>query len=1017
MKRWLTPVVAATSIVAVALPAQPAGATVAGTIVLASGTSHSPNPVRLIGASSSAVDYNVGDFSTATPFGASIAGTIPAAGAALGSVFVGFQDGTPQVIGNRVSAVNFNNDPQSIDYQAADGSDGTTVNNFSLVSGESGLAAAADGEWVMVPHSGDSTVDVIDHAIGGTEGAAINIPLSDINDFTGNNQNFFVSESSDSDGLALVYPEAASGGCANDTFGNPQTKWHVVFVDTSVHTLATTGCTSSFINNLTVGSGVVAWVTSDTNGGNLTINWLPVSSAGGTPLTQAVSDFPAGVAVTSTQIGWELQGAFAKLHTEPIGGGTVTNSTFTVESSGFNTLFSTGTNFVFAADDGSLAAAGPYEVSDAAGTPTLLASNAGTAAALKATAIALAPGRVAYTTNDTTTDPIWQQTLTNSGSSLTQGTPSVLATHATDLSLSLSGNRTEFSDVADGASGAVYSVKLQTGAGAPTTIASSTDTEPLPSFAPSPAHLSGQRVLYPAMTSGSNPQPEFKIYDVVTGASSAVLDQTTSAAYLWGNYLVWVTNSGAVNRKDLVTGVTQLIHQTALDTSGGVFGQVAAYGSTVAWNIGTCTQNSGCNNDAAFVNVAPGATPGTPTTFNGDGNTVAVSAGYVGYVDGTSGKFNVLPTAGGSATEVSANQMFGGRFALDGNTAAWTESLNNVQTPEAAPLPVTANRPWFLGNPTAPASYTIGSGTWNGEMVTSAGLTSCTVAITHGTTLIRTLSCDATKTGLGDAVVSWDGRDSHGFTVASGTYSWTVNAANLDGTMLNYDGSSTAVTGNIAVTNPDVTAPSVTLRSAGSLTNLSKSIPVRWSATDAGSGVASYDVRYRRAAWNGGFGSYAMWKSGTTATSATLTGSPGYEYCFSVRARDHAGNVSGWTAQKCAAIPLDDRSLSASSGWKNITGSAFYLGTARQTAKKGVTLTRKGAIAGRAVLILDRGKNFGSIAVLYNGKVVKTFSLSYTKTQTKYQLALPKITKGTTVVIKTTSTRVVEVDGLLLARV
>ena len=214
----------------------------------------------------------------------------------------------------------------------------------------------------------------------------------------------------------------------------------------------------------------------------------------------------------------------------------------------------------------------------------------------------------------------------------------------------------------------------------------------------------------------------------------------------------------------------------------------------------------------------------------------------------------------------------------------------------------------------------------------------------------------------------------------------------------------------------DTKGPSVSMVLPTSTSTLSKTIAVRWSGADT-NGVASFDVQYTKAAWNGKFGAATVWKSATTATSATFTGVPGYEYCFSVRARDKAGNVSGYSAKKCTALPLDDRALAASAGWKKLTGKAFYLGTAMQATAKGKTLTRKGAVAGRAVLYVDKGKGFGSVAVLYNGKIVKTVSLASTKTVTKVAIALPKVTKATVIVIKTTTAKKVQIDGLLLARI
>ncbi len=239
------------------------------------------------------------------------------------------------------------------------------------------------------------------------------------------------------------------------------------------------------------------------------------------------------------------------------------------------------------------------------------------------------------------------------------------------------------------------------------------------------------------------------------------------------------------------------------------------------------------------------------------------------------------------------------------------------------------------------------------------------------------------------------------------TYYYSVAATNSNG-----EG---ALSAQVRAT-PDGTPPAVFLVWPAAATQLARVFAVRWGGSDAGSGVGSYDVRYTRAAWNGKPGTPVPWKAGTTATSGSFTGSPGYEYCFSVRARDHVGNVSGWSAARCTALPLDDRALAASAGWSKVTATSFYNATAMQTSSKGRTLTRTGAIAGRIALIVDEGTGFGTITIAYNGKVIKSLSLAATRTKTKIAIALPRISKATTVVIRTTSTKRVRIDGLLLAR-
>ena len=64
-------------------------------------------------------------------------------------------------------------------------------------------------------------------------------------------------------------------------------------------------------------------------------------------------------------------------------------------------------------------------------------------------------------------------------------------------------------------------------------------------------------------------------------------------------------------------------------------------------------------------------------------------------------------------------------------------------------------------------------------------------------------------------------------------------------------------------------------------------IPVTWSGTDAGSGIAAYDVWVRQ----GAGGAWTKWLAGTTATSASYPGTAGQTYTFRSVARDATGNI------------------------------------------------------------------------------------------------------------------------------
>ena len=147
-------------------------------------------------------------------------------------------------------------------------------------------------------------------------------------------------------------------------------------------------------------------------------------------------------------------------------------------------------------------------------------------------------------------------------------------------------------------------------------------------------------------------------------------------------------------------------------------------------------------------------------------------------------------------------------------------------------------------------------------------------------------------------------------------------------------------------------------------------------------------------------------------------GRAGALYCFSVRARDAAGNVSGWSAERCTAKPLDDRALTSKGAWAKTKGKAFYAGTIATAKAKGASLTRAGALPGRVALVVTKGKAFGTVGVYYNGKLVKKVALAATKTKVKQVVALPRLAKKGTIVVKVlTAGKTVQVDGLLTSRV
>jgi hypothetical protein len=99
----------------------------------------------------------------------------------------------------------------------------------------------------------------------------------------------------------------------------------------------------------------------------------------------------------------------------------------------------------------------------------------------------------------------------------------------------------------------------------------------------------------------------------------------------------------------------------------------------------------------------------------------------------------------------------------------------------------------------------------------------------------------------------------------------------------------------------DAAGPAVSLAApAGTTTD--PAVPVSWSATDGGSGVATYDVDV---SVNGG--PFSPWIQQSSLTAATYNATRGNRYRFRSRAVDLFGNASGWVTgdELTLATPQD----------------------------------------------------------------------------------------------------------------
>ena len=150
------------------------------------------------------------------------------------------------------------------------------------------------------------------------------------------------------------------------------------------------------------------------------------------------------------------------------------------------------------------------------------------------------------------------------------------------------------------------------------------------------------------------------------------------------------------------------------------------------------------------------------------------------------------------------------------------------------------------------------------------------VEITSGAQT-RTLGTLATQGGGGSSqTLNWTVR---GTTDGIKQLAATASASRYGSTF-----ASTATAG-FAV---DAAGPVTTL-AAPTGTSTSTAMPISWGATDAGSGVSSYDVEV---SLNGA--PFAPWIWQSSLTAATYEGNRGNRYSFRSRAIDLFGNVSAW---------------------------------------------------------------------------------------------------------------------------
>lgn len=304
--------------------------------------------------------------------------------------------------------------------------------------------------------------------------------------------------------------------------------------------------------------------------------------------------------------------------------------------------------------------------------------------------------------------------------------------------------------------------------------------------------LSGHRALYMARNASDSSVEWPVLYNLRTGTrwepfgSGVTLRPPVD---LWGEYFVYAYNNGAVYRRDLRTGTTLQVRGP-----GSRIKAVAVSAHGVAW-LTACPTTAPCTQTVSWR--AAGTGPFKSVTTTGTSR-LRMTGGYIAMDTGPTPRTLRRVNLGTRAVSVIAN--LGGSsetFDASDEIVAWG---NGIWSVGIAPLPAHPESPRYLGNYIGFASFSPnGDGSndlWRGAFPISKTLPTCRVTFRKNGTPVRIMGC-ATTNGL--AQVLWDGRTGSGKPVTKGSYTWTLTGNDSDGSLLWYNGSSSAISGTVKV--------------------------------------------------------------------------------------------------------------------------------------------------------------------------------------------------------------------------
>ncbi|MCW2815782.1 MAG: hypothetical protein JWN84_3237 [Nocardioides sp.] len=181
--------------------------------------------------------------------------------------------------------------------------------------------------------------------------------------------------------------------------------------------------------------------------------------------------------------------------------------------------------------------------------------------------------------------------------------------------------------------------------------------------------------------------------------------------------------------------------------------------------------------------------------------------------------------------------------------------------------------------------------------------------------------------------------------------------------------------------------------------------------------LAAYRTRYRFASTIAG-SQFACTLDGNSVPcgdgSAQLRGLKPGTHVFTVAATSPDGLVDPTPARREFAVLANERNpATRSDGWRNVKDKRFYRATYFTTREKGRTLGYRLERASRFQVLFAKGPGLGRVAVLLNGKRIRTINLAAQRPQLGFAFTSTSFTtpRSGTVTLRTLDRKPVIVDG------